>query len=284
MKQNKKLSTFLSGVLAGAMLVACGTSAFAAAGGGSVRFNTVNMAINQKTVISAGDTLTTDAGCQIPSTITYTDELGRDTTYLPVRSFSEMLNIPVTWKSNTAWLGYGPPSSNDVTVSVGTGSNGSREENIWADVPLHRAGATAGTFTEVEPVWPANDKITCYLARDKYMSASFAVGGGTYYPYDEDGYFSVSVTNHTDRDLLLSVSYVATITDKEFPLTLVPAGQTVIRTFRAEAYTGGLYQLQPGFSFLLRDDMSQPNAMDTVSATVNIVSFDPNRTGAPLFS
>ncbi len=59
-------------------------------------------------------------------------------------------------------------------------------------------------------------------------------------------------------------------------------GQTVIRTFRAEAYTGGLDQ--PDLSFTLHNNPRADNSMDEVKATVSVVSFDPNRTGLPLFS
>lgn len=275
-QMKKRIGTFVSGLLAGAMLAACGTAAFAA-GAGNLRFNAVDMAINGKTVIKAGDAVTTAAGGEVPSTITYTDELGRDTTYLPIRTFSKLLDIPVTWKAGTIYLGYLP--SDNVTITWG---DEGAPDPIWSEQPLHRAGAKAGVFTEVEPVWPVNDKITSYSARDESMSASFAVGG-RYNPFGaEGGYCSVRITNNGTSPAALSIDCVSTITKDSFPQTIVPAGQTVIRTFRADAYTGGLHQ--PALSFTLNNDSRAENSMDEVSATVSVVSFDPNRTGLPLFS
>lgn len=272
----KRIGTFVSGLLAGAMIVACGTAAFAA-GTGNLRFNAVNMAINGKTVIKAGDAMTTAAGGEVPSTIIYTDELGRDTTYLPIRTFSKLLDIPVTWKDGTIYLGYLP--SNNITITWGDEGT---PDPIWTEQPLHRAGAKAGAFTEVEPVWPANDKITSYSARDDYMSSSFAVGS-RYNPFgNEGGYCSIKITNNGASPVALCVDCISTITKDSFPNTVIPAGQTVIRTFRADAYTGGLDQ--PDLSFTLHNDPRAENSMDEVKATVSVVSFDPNRTGLPLFS
>lgn len=279
-QMKKRLSTFIGGMLAGAMIFACGTAAFAA-GTGNLRFSDVNMAINGDTVIKAGETLTTAAGGQVPSTITYTDELGRDTTYLPIRTFSKLLDIPVTWKDGTVHLGYLPTSIDDITIDFGT-SEDYKPEGIWVEQPLHSAGSKAGAFTEVEPVWPANDKITGYYAKDLYMSASFGVGN-EYNPFNkEGGYCSIKITNNGANPVALSIKCVSTITSNAFPDTIVPAGQTVIRTFRAEPYTGGLHQ--PGLSFLLHNNIRGDYYYDDIKATVSVVSFDPNRTGAPLFS
>lgn len=276
----KRANTFIGGMLAGAMIFACGTAAFAA-GTGNLRFSDVNMAINGNTVIKAGETLTTAAGGQVPSTITYTDELGRDTTYLPIRTFSKLLDIPVAWKDGTVHLGYLPAGINDMTIDFGTDSE-YKPEGIWVEQPLHRAGSRAGAFTEVEPVWPDNDKITAYTAKDEYMSASQGVGS-EYNPFNrEGGYCSVKITNSGESPVALSIKCVSTITSDAFPETIVPAGQTVIRTFRADPYTGGLYQ--PRLSFFLHTNFKDDSFWDDVKATVSVVSFDPDRTGNALFS
>lgn len=267
-------------MLAGAMIFACGTAAFAA-GTGNLRFSDVNMAINGNTVIKAGETLTTAAGGQVPSTITYTDGLGRDTTYLPIRTFSKLLDIPVTWRDGTVYLGYLPTSIDDITIDFGTNED-YKPEGIWVEQPLHSAGSKAGAFTEVEPVWPANDKITSYSAKDEYMSAAHGVGN-EYSPFNrEGGYCSIKITNNGASPVALSIKCVSTITSDAFPETIVPAGQTVIRTFRAEPYTGGLYQ--PDLSFLLYANFKDASYWDDVKATVSVVSFDPDRTGNSLFS
>lgn len=276
MKQNKKLSLFLSGVLAGAMLMGCATAAFAAASG-SVRFGTMDLEIKGKRVITAGETLTDAQGCEIPSTLIYTNEQGGDTTYLPIRKISELLDIPVFYKDSVVYLGSEPASGTIVIID-----DGSSEKELLEECPLHQAGATAGVFTEVEPVWPANDKITSYSARNETVSSYSGIGGEYEVFPDEGGYCSIKIENHTDRDLTFGVSQVATITRERFPLTVVPAGETVIRTFRAGAYTGGLHQ--PKLSISLHRALHQFGDNKTpFSVTVNVCTFDPERTGPALF-
>lgn len=265
MKNKKKLSTFLAGMLAGVMLMACGTAALAA--GGGVTFGSMGLTINQKTVITAGETLTDAQGCEIPSTIIYTDEQGGDTTYLPIRAISELLDIPVSWEPGMVYLGYKPSSGSDITISNSIGS-----PELWAERPLHQAGAKAGPYTELEPYWPSEEEVESWAARNDVLSGDLTVGG-TYYPLDGEGYCAISVTNNADRDLVLAVSCPATITRDYFPNTVVPAGETVVRTFQAEPYTGGLHQR--GLTFSVSGD---PVVMDgrfdkTVSATVSMVSF-----------
>lgn len=276
MKKHNRWSTFLSGMLTGALLVGGGTAALAAAGG-SVSFGSMGLTVNGKTSITAGETLTNAAGCEIPSTIVYTDEKGGGTTYIPVRQFSEMLNIPVDWAEGMIYLGDKPGGS--VTIT-GTGDSA---DPIWTEQPLHQAGAQVGDFTEVEPILPANDKILKYSIWDEAMTENGGTLSSAAYDVfpDEGGYCSISVTNQTTAPLRMRVFSNSTITLDYFPDTIVPAGETVTRTFRAGAYTGGLHH--PKLSFDLSRDFSQPNARDSVNVKVTVVSFDPERTGPALF-
>lgn len=273
MKQRKGRGSFLFGMLAGVMLMGCGTAALAAAGG--VTFGAAGLAINGRTVIQAGEAVTNPSGCEIPSTITYTDEQGGGNTYVPIRSFSELLDIPVSWEDGMVYLGYkpsNPSSGSDFIISDSVGS-----EELWAERPLHRAGAKAGPYTELEPHWPGEDEIegwNNWTLKDVPMSDKHMVGG-TYSPLEGEGYCALSITNTTGRDLVLSISSPATITTDSFPDTVVPAGETVVRTFYVAPYTGGLSQR--GLSFLLRGDsvVVDGKVDSTVSATVSLVSFTP---------
>ena len=273
MKQRKGRGSFMLGMLAGVMLMNCGTAALAAAGG--VTFGSAGRTISGRTAIQAGETITNPNGCEIPSTIIYTDEQGGGNTYLSLRAVSELLDIPASWEDSMIYLGYMPSSGGDVTISDSVGS-----EELWAERPLHRAGAKAGPYTELEPHWPSEDEIegwNNWTLKDVPMSGNYMVASDFYCPLEDEGYCALSITNTTGRDLVLAVCCPATITSDNFPDTVVPAGETVVRTFYAAPYTGGLSQR--GLTFTLRGD---PAVVDgkvdkTVSATVSLVSFTPQQ-------
>ena len=71
-------------------------------------FGRVNVRLNSEEVFAQGEELRTDAGQAIPSSITYTDETGGDTTYVPLSYLSRLLDTPVGWDqaSKTVKLGY----------------------------------------------------------------------------------------------------------------------------------------------------------------------------------
>lgn len=260
------------GMLAGVMLMGCVTTALAA--GGGITIGTAGLAINGRTAIQAGETATDANGNEIPSTLIYTDGQGGGTTYLPIRAVSELLDIPVSWEDGMIYLGYKPSSGSGIVIGDGVGS-----EELWAERPLHRAGAKAGPYTELEPHWPSEDEIGSWnnvTLKDVPMSGKYRVTSDFYGPVeDEGGYCALSITNTTGRDLVLSVSIPATITSDNFPRTVVPAGETVVRTFYAAPYTGGLSQR--GLTFALSCDsvVVDGKVEETVSATVSLVSFTP---------
>lgn len=266
MKKKKGFGTFMLGVLAGAVLVAgCGTAAVAAAGG--VSFGNVGLTINGRTAIEAGEVITNNNGCEIPSAITYTDAKGGGNTYVPIRTFSELLNIPVSWEQGMVYLGY-TPSELACDISDIIVSDGSHDAD---GLPLHRAGSKAGPYTEVEPYWPSEDEINQVLTNRPVKSSETFLDSGNWTPVKDEGYFSLSITNTTGRDLVLSVRSPATITTDRFPETVVPAGETVVRTFHVDANTSGMSQ-RP-FAFSLRGVPLTVDGDSALSATVWLVSF-----------
>lgn len=55
----------------------------------------VNVRLNSEEVFAQGEELRTDAGQAIPSSITYTDETGGDTTYVPLSYLSRLLDTGI---------------------------------------------------------------------------------------------------------------------------------------------------------------------------------------------
>ena len=147
MRQNKQLGTFLSGMLAGAILLGCGTAALAA--GGAVSFGTMGLkSISGKTVAEPGETITNAVGCQIPAAIVYTDEAGGDNTYIHIRTVGQALDLPIDYEDNMIYLGGKPAGLDDITIT---------EFPTFTDpTALNAVGSKAAYYTEIEPYWPTD--------------------------------------------------------------------------------------------------------------------------------
>lgn len=104
-KHSRKLSPFFAGVLC--TLLVCSMTITAMAATGVISFSVVNISMNGAKIASKGDTYTVANGSKIPYSLSYTDDFGGDTTYLPVRKISELLDIPITWDgaTNTVIIG-----------------------------------------------------------------------------------------------------------------------------------------------------------------------------------
>ena len=104
--KKEKITSFLSGVVSCTLVLGLATTALAATG--NMSFGRVNVRLNSEEVFAQGEELRTDAGQAIPSSITYTDETGGDTTYVPLSYLSRLLDTPVGWDqaSKTVKLGY----------------------------------------------------------------------------------------------------------------------------------------------------------------------------------
>lgn len=93
--------SFLAGVLTTVMVLGLSATAFAAAGG-QINFSMVNVVLNGQQISAAGEGYDPGNGTIAPSSLSYVDETGGSTTYLPVRRLSELLGIPITWDGTTS--------------------------------------------------------------------------------------------------------------------------------------------------------------------------------------
>ena len=269
MKHNNKLGIFLSGVLTGAMLLGCGTAALAANAGG-VSFDVFGLKLNGTVIAEQGKRVINDSNCEIPATIVYTDETGGGNTYLPISTISKLLNIPITWQDNTVHLGNVITGHEPPTITVGK----QPIDQIWIDQPTNSVGAQAGPYTEVEPFWPEqtgdeNDRVLFYQDKDTRISDPLGISG-SYRPDPIGCYYSVSVTNHTDTPMMLTMRVETILTQEDLPSTIVPANQTVIRTFLVDPGEGYLYPPRLGYA-LSRNIMAGEH--DTLDVTMNSVCF-----------
>jgi len=114
----KHPSQVISIVLAVVLILSVGAAAFAA--GSQEMFSKVNILFNGNQIAKKGENITLPNGASAPSSITYTDEKGGDTTYLPVRKLSEMLGVPVDYSGATQSVLVGKAASNVYDGGTGT--------------------------------------------------------------------------------------------------------------------------------------------------------------------
>lgn len=143
----KRIPTFLAGMLTAAVIGGLGVGALAASG--AVTFNASNLMFNGQQISAKGEGYTLDNGCQAPASITYTDEKGGGTTYLPVRRISELLDVETGWDGATGSVTVGKAA--DTTAVPADYSDWSEEEEaayqefkgMWAE--SHRTFDTGST-------------------------------------------------------------------------------------------------------------------------------------------
>ena len=221
MNKKRPVIPFLSGVLATVLTMGCVTTALAASG--LVQFSPVGLQLNGKAIFAAGDSVNTESGQSVPSSIVYTDEAGGGTTYLPLRTIANLLDVPITWDGAETTVVLGRGDGGGITVEPGTGAS------AWDSLPLHQAGKNAGPFAEVQP--DARKGGIMLLEETQFRSGSdfsrdfpFVGANGRY--------FSITVTNNSTQPLLFQAGHLYA-TGRDMLATQIPAGATVTRTFEA---------------------------------------------------
>lgn len=89
------MKKFLSGVLCATLVFSLALSALAISG--NVSFNLSAIKFDGQVISKAGEGYTLSNGCVAPASITYTDEKGGGTTYLPVRRIGELAGVTIDW-------------------------------------------------------------------------------------------------------------------------------------------------------------------------------------------
>ena len=256
MNKKRPVIPFLSGVLATVLTMGCVTTALAASG--LVQFSPVGLQLNGKAIFAAGDSVNTENGQSVPSSIVYTDEAGGGTTYLPLRTIANLLDVPITWDGGETTVVLGRGDGGGITVEPGTGAS------AWDSLPLHQAGKTAGPFAEVQP--DARKGGIMLLEETQFRSGSnfsrdipFVGANGRY--------VSITVTNNSTHPLLFQAGHLYA-TGRDMLATQIPAGATVTRTF--EALESGA-AIQPRFGV---DISTGSGEGGTVDIQISAVQFN----------
>ena len=98
-----KIKNFTSGFVCAALLLGCTGAALAA--GGQIMLNTSGYDINGEVIAGKGEYIEAPSGAEVPAVISYEDENGGVTNYIPVRVVAEQLNMPLAWESGSFSLG-----------------------------------------------------------------------------------------------------------------------------------------------------------------------------------
>ena len=256
MNKKRPVIPFLSGVLATVLTMGCVTTALAASG--LVQFSPVGLQLNGKAIFAAGDSVNTENGQSVPSSIVYTDEAGGGTTYLPLRTIANLLDVPITWDGAETTVVLGRGDGGGITVEPGTGAS------AWDSLPLHQAGKTAGPFAEVQP--DARKGGIMLLEETQFRSGSdfsrdipFVGANGRY--------VSITVTNNGAQPLLFQAGHLYA-TGRDMLATQIPAGATVTRTFEALESSAAI---QPRFGV---DISTGSGRGGTVDIQISAVQFN----------
>ena len=125
--KKEKITSFLSGVVSCTLVLGLATTACRHR---NMSFGRVNVRLNSEEVFAQGEELRTDAGQAIPSSITYTDETGGDTTYVPLSYLSRLLDTPVGWDQASKTVSWGTAPPFPGTESPGAAALGLRRPTI----------------------------------------------------------------------------------------------------------------------------------------------------------
>lgn len=259
MKQNTKKSflSFAAGIAVMAMLTVLISPVVAASG--SVSYNRIGLTVFGKEKIAAGDYFTAPNGQQVPSSITYTDAAGGETSYLSVRQISELLNAKVTWNAADGTVEIAPPRMGAPAAEITGGTvvtpgdsepvvitEGASELESYSIVPEY--GKVIGPIEEVDPAKVA-DRITfdpnnpiievphSSMKETRVQYQFFAFPEYVLNVADGGEYVVFTVTNSGKFDQYVTVDRQIVISQGEresFTRVLVRPGDTLVRAFHVE--------------------------------------------------
>lgn len=239
----KSIMPFVCGALTSGICVST-----ALAGGsysGRISFNTNSLLMNGKEVLTAGESLTTEAGAQVPSSILYTDENGGGTYYVPIRPFAQALDAEVNWDEDAIYWGVEGEQAVKLLPTVD-------DSNTVYD----------GYIEDIEAVLP-EDGVT--LLREEYRGTeNFKT---TLIPEGNKGNMvSVIVTNQGQSDIVFRLGIQKDDTVVATSIR-VPDGEVRVRTFRMlpDSQSGAEPYVEVGNG----DGVCQEN-----SFTVTAIQFD----------
>ena len=185
----KQWKSFVSGMLALAMLLALTGTAFAAAG--KLQASAAGVVVLDEVRVEPGTEYAAN-GSKIPAVVTYQDSTGKSYNYLPVQMLPDLLNVTASWSEsrNSVVLG---PTIEGVVYSADDPSNPLTHKIPTAPV----TGRTAGPFTEIDSkkVDTSNKPVGIVHDETKVQTVT-SFNAGSYFDPERGKYIVLTVKNN----------------------------------------------------------------------------------------
>lgn len=223
--------SFLTGAMAMLLLVALAIPALAASG--VLRIGGPNLSVLGETV-DGDERFTGENGAQIPVTITYTDELGGNSTFVSLRKVAELLDTSIQWDGTTNTVFFGEKADKGLPVIL-PGQSGVGPGNTVKEPKL---GTQMGPFTEVAPRAEGEKGLPTVLLETTDFRSLTGFLNQRYYIFPEYGnYVEIEITNHGEAVGML-VSRPNFVSNGSrygcFSNVRLEKGQTITRAFTLE--------------------------------------------------
>ncbi|MPM00443.1 hypothetical protein SDC9_46667 [bioreactor metagenome] len=124
-----KLPPFLAGVLTTALIGSLTVTALAASG--QVSFNLSAIKFNGQQISAKGENYTLSSGTNVPASITYTDENGGGTTYLPAKRISELVGVEIGYDVTTGSVTIAGDAASAVEPSATPDATSATDYSDW---------------------------------------------------------------------------------------------------------------------------------------------------------
>ena len=272
LKKNHPLNrpvSLAAGMMALTMLVSASVPASAA--GSRVAYNQVGIRTFGVQRAAAGESWTADNGQKVPASITYTDDAGGKTYYLPLGEIGALLDAETAWNAQAGSVEIAPVDNSLTLDNVIVGKTTSLPEPDLVLTPEY--GKRVGGVEEIDPAEAPFIKDVTHRTRT-YCREVRMQGSLTQFPsicadlYPQGGRYMVfSVTNNGKTEVYSRVSRDVTIasgSNESFTETAVPPGKTLVRVFRLAE---DAHPLQRELSYGVRTplDIKRPDSDVTVS-------------------
>lgn len=119
----KNIRSFVMGFLCAVLIIALAAGVLAVAVRGTITTAGPSVKVDGTYAVFGPGTFRLDNGCDAPSSLSYRDEKGGGTTYIPLRKISEVLGVKVEWDQATQ----------TVILTTGDGEKGSNQQGTIPD-------------------------------------------------------------------------------------------------------------------------------------------------------
>lgn len=231
MRHTRNWSSFLSGAVAMLLLVALAIPTLAASG--LLRIGGPNLSVLGEKV-DGDKRFTGENGAQIPVTLTYTDELGGNSTFVSLRKVAELLDASIQWDAVTNTVFFGERADSG-QIEIHPGQSGVGTSNTVAKPEL---GVKVGPFTEVAPRAAGEKGKPIVLLETTDFRSLTGFLNQRYYLFPEYGdYVEIEITNHGEA-VGMQVSRPNFVSQGSrtglFSNVRLEKGQTITRAFTLE--------------------------------------------------